>query len=76
MVLMPLMMVFLLIVPVASEEAPAADEGGGSLVDEESNGELEPATAVLFPWFTEILGVVTFFLLTRFAHVLPYTAVM
>jgi NhaP-type Na+/H+ or K+/H+ antiporter len=38
--------------------------------------EVEPSVAVLFPWFTELLGVVVFLLLTRYAHALPYTAVL
>eukprot|EP00978_Attheya_sp_CCMP212_P019223 scaffold53609_cov58-Attheya_sp.AAC.1 len=36
----------------------------------------EPSVAVLFPWFTELLGVVAFLLLTRYAPALPYTAVL
>jgi len=37
---------------------------------------VEPSRAVLFPSFSLTIGVVTFLLLSRFAHALPYTAVM
>ena len=33
-------------------------------------------TAVLFPWFAEIIGVLTFFVLARYCHFLPFTAVV
>ena len=32
--------------------------------------------AVVFPWFTELVGLIVFFVLTRTVTVLPYTAVM
>ena len=38
--------------------------------------ESEPAHAVIFPWFTEALGLVVFFLLSRTFEALPYTAVL
>ena len=41
-----------------------------------SEGESHPVTAILFPWFAEIIGVLTFFLLARYCHHLPFTAVM
>lgn len=31
---------------------------------------------ILFPWFVLAVGIVSFFLLTRYMHFLPYTAVM
>lgn len=41
------------------------------------DGDDEPATAVLFPWFSEVLGVLTVYVLTRWCRdTLPYTAVM
>lgn len=45
---------------------------------EEETGEekIEPAYAVLFPPFTLSIGFVTFFVLSRYARALPYTAVM
>lgn len=38
--------------------------------------ESEPPTAVLFPWFAEILGVLVFLILSRYMKWLPFTAVM
>jgi hypothetical protein len=40
-------------------------EGGG-----------EPVEATLYPWFVQALGILAFFLLTRYMSWLPYTAVM
>lgn len=36
----------------------------------------EPAYAILFPWFVQLIGVVVFYILTRYVHGLPYTAVL
>lgn len=36
----------------------------------------KPYYAMLFPWFITALGVVIFFVLTRYIHKLPYTAVL
>ena len=36
---------------------------------------IQPAYGVLFPWFVEALGIVVFFLLSRYAPVLPYTGI-
>ena len=38
--------------------------------------EIRSTYAILFPWFAQILGVFAYFLLSRYAHALPYTAVM
>jgi len=38
--------------------------------------EIEPHYAVLFPWFVEALGLIVYYLLTGYAHWLPYTGVM
>lgn len=43
--------------------------------EEEEEGA-EPAQAVLFPWFAQALGIVTFYILSRFAPWLPYTGVL
>lgn len=43
---------------------------------DDTDEEVEHATAVLFPWFAQILGIIVFFLLTRYFPVLPYTAIM
>ena len=32
--------------------------------------------AVLFPWFAQIIGIFVYYFLSRYAHALPYTAVM
>ena len=55
----------------AAEAAPSGDGDG----DGDGDGG-HPVTAVLFPWFAEIIGVLTFFLLARYCHHLPFTAVM
>jgi NhaP-type Na+/H+ or K+/H+ antiporter len=44
--------------------------------EEEQTTEIEPSTAILFPWFSEALGVIVFFLTTRFLRTLPFTAIM
>jgi NhaP-type Na+/H+ or K+/H+ antiporter len=44
--------------------------------DEHTEEETEPAQAVLFPWFAQALGIVTFYILSRFAPWLPYTGVL
>lgn len=36
----------------------------------------EPDSSILFPWFTEALGIIVFFILTRWLEALPFTAVM
>ena len=36
----------------------------------------DPANAILFPWFVQLLGCVTLFVLTRFNLPIPYAAVM
>jgi hypothetical protein len=38
--------------------------------------DASPATAVLFPWVVQCLGVIVFFVLTRFEIPLPYAACM
>jgi NhaP-type Na+/H+ or K+/H+ antiporter len=69
-----------------------AEPADGTIVDhdrtygdgrrlEQSEGEAyaEEETAVysvLFPWFTEIVGVFVYFLLSRYLDVIPFTAIM
>jgi NhaP-type Na+/H+ or K+/H+ antiporter len=36
----------------------------------------KPYYALLFPWFITALGIVVYFLLSRYVHALPYTAVL
>jgi len=56
----------------------AEDDGGNSTAD--AHGEdvhhIEPVTQILFPWFANIIGVICFYLIARYCHALPYTAVM
>jgi hypothetical protein len=54
----------------------AAAVGGAEAAAAAAEGESHPVTAVLFPWFAEIIGVLTFFFLARYCHHLPFTAVM
>ena len=51
------------------------DELVGSMTGNEEE-EIEPSTAVVFPCFVEALGLLVFFILSRWITVLPYTAVM
>jgi NhaP-type Na+/H+ or K+/H+ antiporter len=37
---------------------------------------VEPAFAVLFPWFIQAVGICVFFIQTRTFHALPYTALL
>jgi hypothetical protein len=53
----------------SSEESMVAE-----LVEhEDAHGAVH---AVLFPWFAQIIGIFVYYFLSRFAHALPYTAVM
>lgn len=42
----------------------------------EAEHHIHADRAVLFPWFANILGIVSFFLLARYLHAFPYTASM
>jgi len=47
------------------------------LVDaSEEEHEKEPHYAILYPWFVQALGVITFYCITRYFGVFPYTALM
>ena len=77
---------------IYAADAEAEDEGneGGQHTDEivkhSSNGDghdeegegahEESAYAVLYPWFVQAIGILVFFILTRYVHFIPYTAVM
>jgi len=52
-----------------------ADDGGSSSAELEHQ-EIEPAYAVLMPCFVVVVGVVVAYLLTRYVHFIPYTAVL
>jgi hypothetical protein len=44
--------------------------------EHEEEEEIEPVQAVLFPWFAQALGIITFYILSRYAPWLPYTGVL
>ncbi|KAL7551579.1 hypothetical protein ACHAWF_014765 [Thalassiosira exigua] len=55
-------------------EGSGPEGGGGAEALEEE--DLEASRAVLFPWFAEALGLVVFYLTTRYVLVVPYTGIM
>lgn len=56
----------------AAEYSAVAEDPTASVFGDHGGGESHHAvTAVLFPWFSEIIGVVTFFVLARYCHFLP-----
>lgn len=77
-----LVVLCLLQLPVLSTAAAAAndlDDDHYSTTEEhkeDGHHESHPATAVVFPWFCEIIGVIIFFVLTRYFRAIPFTAVM
>ena len=50
------------------------DSGGGG--NEVETEEVEASRAVLFPWFAEALGIIVFYLTTRYVLILPYTGTL
>lgn len=42
----------------------------------EEGDEIRPEYAVLLPWFVQAVGVVTYFILTRYLHGIPYTCAL
>lgn len=71
---------YVLLVLLVATAFAATEETSNTTTPEteppEEEEELEPAYAVLFPWFSQAVGIVVFFLLTRYMDALPYTAVM
>ncbi|KAL7534390.1 hypothetical protein ACHAWF_004818 [Thalassiosira exigua] len=61
----------LLAVPLASAK-DVHETGSEPLVGD----DVEASRAPLFPWFAEALGIVVFYLTTRYLLVLPYTGIM
>jgi len=61
-------------------EASEGNEPHGVYDDTNSTEDVfeaeEPGVAVLFPWFTVVIGTMAYFATSRFAEFLPYTAVM
>ena len=53
-------------------------DGGDGVHDEEGDGSHEEHSvyAVVYPWVVQAVGIVVYFILTRYVHVIPYTAVM
>lgn len=50
-----------------------------SIAEEEHDEEIEEIEehyAILFPWFVELLGVLVFYISTRYFKIFPYTAIM
>ncbi|CAJ1969546.1 unnamed protein product [Cylindrotheca closterium] len=72
-IVLPLILLFCAAHAETTEDAEITDEPHHG----EEEGELpEPPYAVLFPSFTVTLGVFVFYILSRYAKALPYTAVM
>ncbi len=79
---------FIIGLAVAIYQAPAllvdaAETEHGSTAVHESTAEhgtheteIRSTYSVLFPWFAQLVGVFVYFVLSRYAHALPYTAVM
>jgi hypothetical protein len=42
----------------------------------EAEREVEIPNVVLFPWFSLLVGVIAYYVLSRYLHALPYTAIM
>ena len=59
-----------------SQEGGMTSEHGESEMEEKFEAEEAAAYALLFPWFAEFLGVVAYFLVSRYAHAVPFTAIM
>jgi hypothetical protein len=67
--------VLLLLVENSSGEGTSTEDELGEATDEEGHVS-HPAHAVLFPSFILVIGVVVYYILSRFLHFLPYTAIM
>lgn len=44
--------------------------------DGDDHHEAHEVYAVIFPWFIQAIGILVYFLLTRYVHAVPYTAVL
>lgn len=64
----------------ASVESQGGEGDTFSTHDEEHSDESHASHrsvhAVLFPWFAQIIGIFAYYFLSRYAHALPFTAVM
>mmetsp|Transcript_26297 Transcript_26297/g.56470 ORF Transcript_26297/g.56470 Transcript_26297/m.56470 type:complete len:997 (-) Transcript_26297:1437-4427(-) len=68
---------------VYAESTEGAEEGHNSKEEHNEQSEEEvfmeenrEKYALLFPWFAEIIGVFVYYFLSRYAHAIPYTAIM
>ena len=57
----------------ANAASDADSQSSGEAVFEKTESEIY---AVLFPWFVQIIGVVTYYVISRYAHFVPSTAAM
>ncbi len=57
----------------ASSSSSSSTEESEESVFEQMENEIY---AVLFPWFVQIIGVAAYYVLSRYAHIIPATAVM
>jgi F0F1-type ATP synthase assembly protein I len=63
--------------PENSTGHDAYTESNTEFAHEEAHDSSHAAVhAVLFPWFAQIIGIFVYYFLSRYAHALPYTAVM
>ena len=65
--------ILFLLIAMVPHAIYAQDPEDASKPEEE---EPEPSRAIIFPWFAEALGIVIFYLTTRYVLVLPYTGIM
>jgi phosphate/sulfate permease len=72
-----LLLVLVVVASSSSETETAAGETIGSeLAGHEEEEEIEPAHAVLLPWFVLAVGVAVYYLISRYFHGVPYTCIM
>jgi NhaP-type Na+/H+ or K+/H+ antiporter len=76
MALMFLLQVVLLPVCTTAAEGESTEEHTKEAEEHEEEIEIEPVQAILFPWFAQAMGIITFFILSRYAPWLPYTGVL
>jgi hypothetical protein len=68
----------LLLLLVLSSTSASADDVNVTLSDDatEPIDSAPPRFAVLFPWFIQVIGVITFFIITRYELIIPFQAIM
>ena len=60
------------VVDAAETENKNATETTATQEEEEGQAE----TAVFFPWFAQLLGIIVYYVLSRYARAIPFTAMM